>query len=330
MNRKKFLQTLILAASAQTVAPFASAQSASGYPNRPVRLIVQFAPGGFQDLVGRLLAQAILPLWGQSLVIENRPGGGGILATELAAQAPPDGYTLYFVSDGPLVINPFVFKSLPYDPVNDLVPVAMLVSTTQVLVVNPTRVKARTLAEFIAEAKARPPSNPMTFGSSGVGGPHQLFMENLKVLAGINMTHIPYKGGLLSLQAVLAGEIDSAFANHEKSVTLAKSGKVRAIAFGGLQRSDIAPELPTIAETFPGFQASPWAGVVAPKGTPQAILEKLEADLLKVARDPQFIKQLFAVGGDPLPLSASEFRDRIRSDYQMYGKLIRGMNISLQ
>lgn len=332
INRKTFLKSLAVgAASAAGVAPWGGAQAqADSYPNKPVKLIVPFAAGGFADGSGRLLGQMIQAAWGQPMVVDNRVGAGGIYATETAAKSAPDGYTLYFVSDGPLVINPFLYKQLPYDPINDFIPIAMVAATTMVLIVNPERVKARNLAEFLAEAKARPANNPMTFGSAGFGSPHQLVMENLKSLAGVNLTHVPYKGGAPALQAVLANEIDAAFSNHEKSIALWRSGKVRAIAFGGQQRSPIAPELPTVAESFPGFEASPWIGVVAPKGTPQAIVDKVERDVLKVARDPGFQKQLFAVGGDPLVLTASGFRDRLRSDYQMYGKLIRSMNVVLQ
>ena len=305
-------------------------QSPGSYPNKPIRLIVPFGTGGFADISGRLYAQHLSPVLGQPVVIDNRPGGGGILATELAARAAPDGYTLYFVSDGPLVINPFIYKSLPYDPINDFATVAMVGGTTQMLAASIEKVKATTLREFIAEARGRA-ARPMTFSSSGLASPHQLYMENLKTLAGIELTHVPYKGGAFALQALVSGEVDVGFVNHERTVALAKAGKVRLLGFAGPARSTIAPDLPTIAEQgFPGFEATPWIGVVVPRATPKPIVDKLEAESVKIARDPQYLKQLFNVGGDPLALTAAEFRERLRTDYQMYGKLIKGLNIPPQ
>ncbi len=312
------------------VAGNAWSQSTGAYPNKPIRLIVPFGTGGFADISGRLYAQHLAAAWGQSVVVDNRPGGGGILATDIAAKSAPDGYTLYFVSDGPLVINPFIYKSLPYDPVNDFTPIAMVGATTQMLAVNPEKVKAATLREFIAEARSRA-AKPMTFSSSGLASPHQLYMENLKVLTGMELIHVPYKGGAFALQALTAGEVDAGFVNHERSVSLAKAGKLRLLGFGGATRSAIAPELPTVSEQgVPGFQANPWIAIVVPRATPKPIADKLETESVRIARDPAYQKQLFNIGGDPLPMDAAEFRERLRADLQMYGKLIKSLNIPMQ
>lgn len=317
----------LLAAGVFLFSGAAGAQPVAAYPDKPVKLLVSFPPGGFADLVGRSLAQALSQAWGQPVVVDNRPGGAGILATELAAKAASDGYTLYLATDGPFVINPFLYKTLPYHPINDFIPAALVAYTPLALVVNPEKVNAKTLAEFISIARASG-SKPLDYASGGAGGPHHLAMEALKVVAGVNLTHIPYKGGAPALQDVISGHVSSTFSAISSSLPHVKAGKLRILATGGQKRSHLAPDLPTIAESgFPGYEAGAWAGVVAPKGTPQAIVDKIEADVLKIARDPQFKQKLTGVGAEPHPGTAADFRDLLRKDQQRYGKLIRDLNI---
>ncbi len=323
----KAARALVVAAGTLLIGTSLWAQTAAGYPARPVRLLIPFPPGGYSDVAGRYLAQALSQVWGQPVVVDNKPGAAGILASDLAAKAAPDGYTLYFVHDGPMVINPFIYKTLSYDPVKDFVPVALVTSTTMVLVANPEKVGARTLKDFVAGARSTA-SRPMDYSSGGAGGPHHLFMENFKGMAGLNFNHIPYKGGAPALQAVLAGEVSTAFAGIAPSVAQAKAGKLTVLGSGGAKRSLLAPDIPTIAEQgYPGFEATAWVGLVAPKGTPQAIVDKIEADVLKIARDPPFVQKILAAGGDPLPGTAAEFRELIRKDQQRYSKLIRDLDI---
>lgn len=319
--------TLLLSMGPLLISAPSWAQSAAGYPNRPVRLLIPFPPGGYSDVSGRHLAQALSQVWGQTVVVDNKPGAAGILASDLAAKAAPDGYTLYFVHDGPMVINPFIHKTLPYDPLKDFVPAALVTSTTMVLVANPEKVSARTLKDFVSVARANS-SRTLDYSSGGSGGPHHLFMENFKGMAGANFNHIPYKGGAPALQAVLAGEVATAFAGIAPSVAQAKAGKLVILGSGGAKRSLLAPDIPTIAEQgYPGFESTAWVGVVAPKGTPQAIVDKIEVDVLKIARDPQFVQKLLAAGGDPFPGTATEFRELIRKDQLKYSKLIRDLGI---
>ncbi len=321
--------SLALSACALACAGSAVAQTAAGYPNRSVRLLVSFPPGGFADLVGRSLAQSLSQVWGQPVVVDNKPGGASILATEIAARAAPDGYTLYLATDGPFVINPFLYKTLTYDPINDFIPAAMVAQTPFSLVVNAEKVSAKTVAEFVTQARVAAASgHTLDYSSAGSGGPHHLHMETFKGLAGINLNHIPYKGGAPALQAVLSGEVSVAFAGASTATPHAKTGRLRILASGGSKRSLLTPEIPTFTEAgYTGFDPTAWAGVVVPKGTPQAIVDKIEADVLKIARDPQFSQKLVAAGADPLPATAAEFREIIRKDQQKHSKVIRELNI---
>jgi len=298
----------------------------TNFPNKPVKLIVSFPPGGFADLVGRSVAQALSQLWGQPVVVDNKPGGAGILATELAAKANPDGYTLYLATDGPFVINPYLYKSLPYHPINDFIPTALVAYTPLVLIVNPEKISATNLRDWVNEG--RNPNKPMDYGSGGAGGPHHLGMEALRIMTSMNLNHIPYKGGAPALQDLLSGQIGTMFSAVSSSLPHAKSGKVRILASGGFKRSAIIPDVPTIAESgFPGYEAGAWAGIVAPKGTPQPIVDKIELDVLRISRDQQFILKLTSLGADSYVANSSEFRDLIRRDQIRYSKLIQDLNI---
>ncbi len=318
---------LALALSALTLALPVLAQQE--YPVRPVKIVVPMTPGGFQDVLARHLALALGQVWDQPVVVENRPGAAGIIASQQVAKAVPDGYTLFFASDGQLVMNSFLYKSLPYDPVKDFAPVALTATTTMVLVSNPARVKATNVRDFVAEAKRA--EKPLDFGSSGTGGPHHLFMESFMNVAGLKMTHVPYKGGNPSLQAVASGEIAAAFTGLAPSVQLAKAGKLNILGFGGAKRPAEYPDIPTIGEQgYLGFDAVTWVGLVAPRGTPQAVLDKVEADTLRVLRDPAFLQKLRGAGGDPFPGSQAEFRELIRKDQKRYGDLIRRAGVQAE
>lgn len=326
-RRKLFAISLALALSVLTLPLPVTAQQA--YPVRPVKIVVPMSPGGFQDVLARHLAQALGEAWNQPVVVENRPGAAAIIASEQVAKTVPDGYTLYLVNDGPLVINPFLYKSLPYDPVKDFAPIALVATTTMVLVSSPARVKATNVRDFVAEAK--PGDKPLDFGSSGTGGPHHLFMESFMNVAGLKMTHVPYKGGNPSLQAVASGEIAVAFTGLAPSVQLAKAGKLNILGFGGAKRPAQYPDIPTIAEQgYPGFDAIAWVGLVAPRGTPQAIVDKVEADTLRMLRDPVFLQKLRGAGGDPYPGSQADFRELIRKDQKRYSELIRQAGVKAE
>lgn len=326
-ERKSFSIALAVAVSMLTLALPLRAQKA--YPVRPVKIVVPMSPGGFQDVLARQLAQGFGEAWNQPVVVENRPGAAAIIASEQVAKSAADGYTLYLANDGPLVINPFLYKSLPYDPVRDFVPIALVATTTMVLVSSPARVKATNVRDFVAEAKRADSS--LEFGSSGSGGPHHLFMESFMNIAGVKMTHVPYKGGNPALQAVASGEIAVAFTGLAPSVQLAKTGKLNILGFGGAKRPVQYPEIPTIAEQgYHDFDAIAWVGLVAPRGTPQAIVDKVEADALHVLRDPVFLQKLRAAGGDPYPGTQAEFRELIRRDQKRYSELIRRAGVKVE
>lgn len=327
MSIKRFIARLALSLCALGFAGSASAQPSAGYPVKPVKLLVSYPPGGFADLLGRGLAQALSQLWGQPVIVDNRPGAAGILATEVAAKSPPDGYTLYLATEGPFVINPYLYKNLSYDPVNDFIPVAMVAQTPFALVVNPDKVAARNVSEFVALARASA-SRPLDYASGGAGGTHHIIMESFIGAANISLNHVPYKGGAPALQAVLAGEVAVAFSGVSSATPHAKTGKLRILASGGNKRSALSPEVPSFTESgLPGFDPKSWVGIVVPRGTPQPIVEKLGIDLLKVARDPQFAQKLNAVGADALPATGVEFREVINKDQQKYSKLIRDLKI---
>lgn len=321
----------VLAALLPLFASLANAQpsAAQGYPNKPVRLIVSFPPGGFADLVGRAVAQSLQQQWGQPVLVDNRPGAAGILASELTARAAPDGYTLFLATDGPFVINPFIYKTLPYNPVADFVPAVLVAYTPMALVINPNLVKANTLAEFVSVAKSAP--RTFDYASSGNGGPHHLTMEAFKAAAGIDLNHVPYKGGAPALQDVLSGQVPAMFSVVPTSLQHAKAGKLKILAVAALKRSPLVPDVPTIAESgYPGFEMGAWAGIVAPKGTPPAIIEKIQQDVLAIVREGRFAEKLAAAGAQPYPGTADEFVTVIRRDMDKNGKLIRSLNIKAE
>ena len=299
---------------------------AADYPTKPLRLIVHIPPGGAPDIAARALAIDLSPLLGQQVVVENHAGANGNIAGDLVAKAAPDGYTLLLGTDSTFVINPHVYAKMPFDPLRDLVPVASLASNDFVLSVNP-KLPVRTLAEFVDLARKSNP--PLFYGSSGNGSQHHLTMEMLKQVAGIELKHVPYKGGSPSTAATMAGEVACMFAGSSTAPQI-KAGNLRAIATTGLRRSVAFPDVPTIAETYPGFQNSIWLGVFAPKGTPADVLQRLRAEILK-AQQKQSLKDRFnqAGGMEPYAISPEQFADQIRADYAKFGKLAKLIGLTL-
>lgn len=299
---------------------------AQEFPNRPVRLIVSFPAGGSVDVLGRVLAQFLQEAWSHQVIVDNKAGAGGIIATEAAAKAPPDGYTLFLTIDGPMVINPFVYKTLPYDPIRDFVPVAPVASAPLAIVASPVLVNAGTLSEFVAYAKNNP--GRIDYASSGIGGPHHLAMELFKSAAGIDLNHIPYKGGSPALQDVVAGRVAVMFSGVSTHLSYIKSGKLKVFAVGSAGRSALAPEVPTVAELgYPGFEAGSWFGIVAPKGSPRDAVERIQSEISRITRLASFREKLAAAGFEPLPGSAEDFRALIQRDYEKNSRLIRGLKI---
>ena len=300
---------------------------AQTYPNRPIRLVVGFPPGGAVDIIARIYAQGLSARLGQAVVVENKPGTGGNLASDTVAKAAPDGYTLLHGTENVFISNPHVYGArMPFDPFKDLVPVTSLVSNQIVLTVNPAS-PANSLREFVELARASKP--PLFYASIGNGSNHHLAMELLKQHVGIDVIHVPYRGGGPAALAVLTNEVAAMFGGGSVVPTI-KSGKLRGLATTGKVRNPATPELPTIDEIYPGYEALSWHGVFVPAGTPQPIVDRLRNELTEVAALPEFKQRLGDTGsGEPYVVSSEELVARIKSDYEKYGKLIRSIGMKL-
>ncbi len=300
---------------------------AQSYPSRPIRLIVGYPTGGAVDLIGRLYAQALSVRLGQPVVVENRPGSGSNLAGDIVAKSAPDGYTLFHGPDNVFMSNPHVYGKMPFDPFKDLVPVSSLSSNQLVLAVHPS-VPANSLRDFVELARRTKP--PLFYASIGNGSQHHLAMELLKQHVGIDLVHVPYRGGGPAAIALVAGEVSAMFGGGSLVPTV-QAGKVRGLASTGSVRNPATPELPTIAELYPGYEALIWHGLFVPAGTPPPIIERLRKEMAVVLAQPEFKERLANSGsGEPYVVTPEEFVARMRSDYEKYGKLIRSIGIKIE
>ena len=300
-------------------ATFAHAQDAQQYPNKPLRILVGFAPGGFTDVMARAIAGKLAENWGQQVIVDNRPGAGTVIATEFVAKAPADGYTLLMMTDNH-VTNPSLFKSLPYDSEKDFAPVTLGAMAPFLLLVHPT-LPAKNVKELVALAKAKP--GELLFGSGGIGGPGHLAGELLNTMAGVRMVHVPYKGGALAMIDLQAGQVQLYFGNLPISMPHVKTGRVRALAVTSAKRAVSNPEFPTVAETIPGFELTPWYGVLARAGTPPDILTKLNREIVAILRNPEMRERLIGLGAEPVGNSQAEFAAFLKGEYVKWGKLVR-------
>jgi tripartite-type tricarboxylate transporter receptor subunit TctC len=296
------------------------------YPSRPIRLLVPIPPGGGPDIVARLIAPKLGDALGQPVVVENRVGGNGNLAGELVAKSPADGHTLLLGMDSLMVINPHLYASMPFDPLKDLAPVASLVSNGFFMAVNPS-VPARTFPDFIEYARRADP--PLHYGSGGNGSQHHLTMERLKARAGINMVHVPYKGGAPATTATVAGEV-AVMMSGTSTAPQIKAGRLRALAFTGPKRSRILPDVPTIAEFYPDFVMVQWYGLFAPAGTPEGVLARLRAEADKALVLPDVREKLSNAGGvEPWITTPAEFAAELRSQFATYAKLVKDVGAKI-
>lgn len=292
---------------------------AADYPARPVRLIVGFPPGGAADILGRVAAQHLTERLGQQVVVDNRGGAGGLVATEIAARANADGYTLLFTSI-PHVINPHLYKKVQYDAVRDFAPVVQFVAVPLMMAANPS-LPAKSVKELIAYAKARP--GQLNYASGGSGASSHLAMELFKSMAGVNLNHIPYKGTGPLITDLIAGQVALTIASAVPLAPQVKAGKLRGMAVTGAQRSPSFPDLPAIAETVPGYEVVNWFGILAPAGTPTAIVTRVNAELNKALAAPRFRDGLRAQGADAAGGPAEEFARVIRADVAKWAKVVR-------
>ena len=316
---------MILATVAMIVAGVVSGQN---FPNRPVTLTVGFAPGGGADTAARLIAQKLGENVGVPVVVENKAGAGGNIAAQHIATAPPDGYTIHLTSVGPMAVAPHLVKTLPYDPKRDIAPITMGVVFPNVFVV-PSGVPAKTLAEFVAMAKQRP--GKLTYGSSGVGGAGHLAGELFKERAGIDMLHVPYKGGGPAMTDLLGGRLDMYVGVPSTVAPHVNAGKLRALATTGAKRTSMMPNVPTVAESgYPGFEAINWYAFVAPARTPKDLLDFWNRELTKALNDPKIVAELAKDGLDPAPGTRDELAQYIERESLKWGKIVREANITAE
>jgi tripartite-type tricarboxylate transporter receptor subunit TctC len=316
---------IVAAALAAALAAGATAATAQ-YPSRPVRIVVTIPPGGAPDLTARILADRLAAQVGQPFVVENKVGSNGNIAAEHVAKGEADGYTLLLGADSLLTINPHLYSRMPIDVQRDLVPVASLVSNMFVLSVNPS-LPVQTFQEFIEYARRANP--PLHYASGGNGSQHQFMMEALKQRAGINLVHVPYKGGSPATRATVAGEVAAMFAGTSTAPQI-KAGRLRALAVTGAKRSHLFPDLPAIGEVYPGYEMTIWLGLFAPAGTPEPVLARLREEVAKALAAGDVRERLNNAGGlQPFPTSPAEFAALIRSDYDKYGKLVREIGVRI-
>jgi tripartite-type tricarboxylate transporter receptor subunit TctC len=303
----------------------ASSLAQAGYPSRPIRLVIPFAPGGVTDTSGRAIADALSKRLGQQVVPDNRPGASGNIGSQLVATAEPDGYTLLLVLDGTFVINPHVFEKVPFHPVRDFAPVGKIGDSTIILVANPG-VQARSLADVIALSKKQP--GGLSYGTSGNGSITHVAGELLKQRTGANLTHVPYKGGGPAVADVLAGHIPLAFASAASVQAHLKSGKLVAIGVPSGKRSQQYPDIPTFSESgAPKFDLNSWVGLVAPAKTPTAVLQRLNTELNAVLKDPEVREKLAGSGIGASPGTPESFGTVIRDELAAYGPVVKAAGI---
>ena len=304
------------------------ASHAASYPDRPVRLIVTYPAGGPADIAARALAQKLGELWGQQVVVDNRAGAGGIIGTELAAKAAPDGYTLLHGTAAGLIINSLLMKKLPYDAFRDFAPVSMVVMVPQLLVLHPG-MPVNSLKEMIALAKAKP--GQLNYASVGAGSPNHLGMELLKSMSGIDMVHVPYKGATPAVADLIAGQVQLMFNGMSSVLPHVASGKLKAIAIGSARRSAAAPDVPTVAEAgLPGFEYIAWNGNFAPAATPRAIVLKLNADIRKALAAPDVVQRLSSLGSEPAAGTPEEFAAYLKQDYARWSAVVKAAGIKTE
>ena len=320
LRRRQFQR---LAASALALPALARTASAQTYPAQPPHMIVGYAAGQSIDILARLIAQSLSEQLGQQFVVENKPGAGGNIAAEGVARAAPDGYTLLAVgANNP--INSTLYDKLSFDLLRDLVPVAGIYRVYQVMVVNPT-FPARTVAEFIAYAKANP--GKINFGSAGTGSVAHVSGEYFRMMAGIDMQHVPYRGAPLALADLLGGQVQVMFDNLPSSIDHIRNGRLRALGVSTPARLDLLPDVPTIAATVPGYETSAFAGLSAPAGTPPAIVQRLNKAVGAALADPKLAARIVDMGGVPMPMTPAEFGTFLANETAKWGKVIRAANI---
>jgi tripartite-type tricarboxylate transporter receptor subunit TctC len=299
----------------------AFAQGAANYPSKPIRIVVPFAAAGTTDILARAVGNEMQKAWGHSVVVENRPGAGGNLGSDIVAKAAPDGYTLLVGAVSPQAINVTLYPKMPYDVMRDFVHITLLAAVPNLLEVNPN-VPVKTVRELIDLAKAKP--GQLAYASSGSGTSIHLSAELFKTMAGVDMLHIPYKGSAPAVTDLIAGQVQLMFDNLPSSIAQVKAGKLRAIAVTTLQRSPALPDVPTIAESgLPGYDASSWFGMHAPAGTPKEIVNKIYVTVARALHTPEMVERLSTQGAQPVGNTPEEFTEFVRAEIAKWAKVVK-------
>ena len=298
--------------------------TSADFPVRPVRFIVTFTPGALNDLIARTLAQPLAGIWGQQVVVDNRPGGGTLIGTELGARAAPDGHTLLLAAVSH-AINPSVYPKLPYDSIRDFAPVSHIAASPYILIVNPA-VTAKTVKEFVALAKAKP--GQLSYGSTGNGGSSHLMGVLLGMMAGIDTVHVPYKGLAPALTDLMAGQLHYSFGSYSTVGPHLKTGRLRPIAVTSLKRAASTPELPTIAEAgYPGYEAIPWWGVLLPAATPKPLVTRINADIIRALQAPEVKERFDAQGLEIIGSSPEQFAAHLKAEIARWSKVVKAAGV---
>ena len=305
-------------------APGAHAQ---GYPAKPIRIVVPYPPGGFNDTLGRTLAAKFTEAWGQPVVVDNKPGGNTLIGTDFVAKAAPDGYTLLVVAF-PFSVVPSLIKQMPYDTTRDFAPVILAATSPNLLVVHPS-LPVRSVAELVALAKAKPGS--LSYASTGNGSSNHISMELFKSLAGVDIVHIPYKGSGPAVSDLLGGQVQLMFDNTPNVLPQVKAGKLRALASSGTSRSALTPDIPTVAEAgVAGYELTVWFGLVAPAGTPREVVNKLNAEVTRILAMPDVRERFLAQGVEPVGSTPEQFGEHIRAQMAKWSRVVRDAGVKAE
>jgi tripartite-type tricarboxylate transporter receptor subunit TctC len=318
MKTAKILVLLVMCAGA-------TGAYAQAYPSKPIHIVVGFPPGGGNDIIARLVGAKMQESWGQPVVIDNKPGANSIIAAEFVAKSAPDGYTLLVNATGGMSVNPVIYAKLPYDPLKDFVPISMVGSFPLVLVVNPS-VPANSVRDLVAYAKANPGKLNYSAGSTAF----QVATEMFKQMTGTDVKHIPYKGSVQSISAVMAGDVQMTIVDSPPLVPQLKSGRVRALAVTTARRAAAFPELPTIAESVPGYEMALWIGVFAPAGTPQDVSAKLNVEVVRIVNLSDIREKLDGMGVEPLGNTSEQVAEWIRREIAKFGPVVKAANINAE
>jgi tripartite-type tricarboxylate transporter receptor subunit TctC len=320
MLQKLFSRIVAVSFSLAAAAPVAAQSTTPNFPNKPVHIIVTFTPGGAPDILARLLADRLAHAWGTQVIVDNKPGAGGNIGADFVAKSPGDGHTLVVGTVGTHAINGALYQKMPYDMVKDFTPISLLATTPNLLVVH-TGVPAKNVQELIALGKKE---GKLTFASAGSGTSIHVSGELFKTMTGIDMSHVPYKGRASAIPDVLGGRVTMMFDNMPSSLPLVREGKLRGLAVTSLQRSPSAPDIPTIAESgLPGFDAVSWFAVFASPGTPKPIVDKLNAEIVKIIKSPDAAKRLFELGLDPVGSTPEELVAYQRGEIAKWTKVVK-------